>query len=208
MKKRSIVFALALVVVMLLTACGNKNPFIGTWRGTWDITEILVDFMIAADAEMEDYMNLEDLTMDIMFSFTEEGEVEMYVDEASIGAFVEKYETELGEMMDAYLQDSLSGYGYSMDEIASMMGYNDYNLMLKDLIKQMDMQSMVVDPFVEIFDVKGTYEYDEEAGKLCFAYESEDNTVFEEMDYKFEGNTLIISFISDGNEIVIECEKE
>lgn len=205
MKKRNVLVALMLVCVMMLSACGNTNPFVGTWRGTWDFTDALEETLVADDASMEQYLEFEDLTIEIIFEFTEEGEMEMHVDEDSIETMAVNMEDGLYKMMDNMLQDQLSGYGYSNDEIAGMMGYDSYDAMLNDMIAELDMEGTLVDPLMDSLDAEGTYEYDEEEGILTLEYEDEGD---EEFEYEFDEDKLILNIEIDGMDMEIECEKE
>ncbi len=207
MKKRNVFLALVLSLVMMLTACGNSNPFVGTWRGTWDFTDALVEEMTASDPSMEQYLDFKDLTIELVFEFTEDGEMSMQVDEDSLDVFVENMEDGIYNMMDAMFEDQLSGYGYTNDEIAAMMGYESYDAMIKALIDEMDMQGSLVDPLMESLDVEGKYEYDEEEGVITFIYDDED-TSDEEFEYEFDDDTLILNIEVDGYDMEIECEKE
>ncbi|MBR2046127.1 MAG: hypothetical protein IJ958_08350 [Agathobacter sp.] len=205
MKKRNVLLALALSVVMLLTACGNKNPFVGTWRGTWDFTDAFEQEMLSQDPTMEQYLDFENLTIELVFEFTEDGEMEMNVDEDSLDAFVDNMETGIYNMMDAMLQDQLSGYGLDNDQIAAMMGYDSYDAMMQALIAEMDMQGTLVDPLMDALDTAGTYEYDEEDGVITLEYEEEGE---EEFEYEFDDEKLILNIEVEGYDMEIECEKE
>ncbi len=206
MKKRNLFLALVMSLVMMLTACGNSNPFVGTWRGTCDLTDYIVELMVADEPDMAKYVEFEDLKFEVIFEFTEDGEVEIYVDEDSVDEFVENVEDGMYNMMDKMFEEQLAEMGVTKDYLAAYMGYDSYDAMMYDMIAAADMKGTMSGMF-EVFELEGTYEYDEEDGELTIEYDDED-AGDEEFEYEFEDGKLYITAEADGEEFVFECEKE
>ncbi len=200
MKKRNLFLALVMSLVMMLTACGNSNPFVGTWVGTWDMTDIMYDSIQGSG--MEEYADFEGLELQVVFTFDDE-EVEFAVDEDSLEALGEKMEEQMIELMDAYLEDMASDYGYSSEDLLSMMGYT-HDEFVDEMVAAMDVDGMI-DSLSGELEAEGTYEYDEEDGVLTIEYDDDNE---EEFEYEFDDDKLIITMEADGYDVVIECEKE
>lgn len=222
MKKRNVLLAVLLAFSMFMTACGASDPFAGKWKGTCDLTDYIMDMMVAEDPEYADYMSFEDLTFVIEFTF-EDGEITMEVDEDSVDQFVKNVEDDMYDMMGAVMEaellklvpgaedldDAATQLGYDngevlLESLAQMSGYESYEALLLDTIESADMAG-TLEPLYEELNLSGTYEYDEEEGILTITYEDESE---EEMEYEFNGDELMIH-ISDGETTFdIECEKE
>ena len=56
MKKRNLLVALVMTMVMLFTGCGSsvtEDDFVGKWKGTLDYSEYFGKMMIAQNAALE-----------------------------------------------------------------------------------------------------------------------------------------------------------
>lgn len=227
MKKRNLLVALLLVFTMLLSACGASDPFVGKWKGNCDLTDYIMDMMEEEYADYMEYIHFENLAFDIDFTF-EDGNVTMKVDEASVDAFVANVEVGIRDMMydmivDGLMQNykmmfdgvetlddvaALSNGEYAdgqaiLDSIAMVYSYATFDEYMDATVEAMNMGGML-EPMCEALNLSGTYEYDEEAGVLTLYYEDD---TYEEMQYKFTDDTLMIR-VSDGTvDFDIECEK-
>lgn len=229
MKKRSILLSILLVVSMFITACGAADPFEGKWSGNCDLTDYIMDELLVEYEEYAEYFEFDDLTIGFDFEF-EEGNVTMSVNEESMDTFIANLEDGVYNMMDkmivnemivmyqgmlpdeniqtlddvAALTDGMYANGQAiLDDVASESGYATYEEFLTAAIEEIDAEGMM-DSLIEDFDISGTYEYDEEEGVLTFYYEDD---TYEEMQYKFTDDTLMIR-LSDGEaEFDVECEK-
>lgn len=222
MKKRNVLLAVLLAFSMFMTACGASDPFAGKWRGTCDLTDYIEDMMVAEDPSYADYMNFEDLSFVIEFTF-EDGEISMEVDQDSVDQFVKNVEDGMYDMMDALMEaellklvpdaetldDAAAQLGYEngevlLESLAQMSGYDTYDAFISATVESADMAGSL-EPLYEELNLSGTYEYDEEDGILTVTYEDESE---EEMEYEFDGDELVIR-ISDGEATFdVKCEKE
>lgn len=230
MKKRSLLLTVLLVFTMFITACGTKvSPFEGKWVGTFDMTDYVMD-VVSADENFEaygDYLTLENLILKVNFSF--EGEdMQMSVDEDSIDALVENLENSMYDMMDKMMRDmlmneykkvfadvetlddvaALTNGMYAdgqaiLDSVATIQGYDNYDQMITETVASINMGEMMTEACASL-DLSGTYGYDEETGILTMYYE--DNT-YEEMQYVFVDDELVIRVTADDVEFDFHCEK-
>lgn len=205
MRKRNLLVSLVLVFTLILTACGQDNPFIGSWRGTCDLTDFIVDSVVGDDETLRQYMEgVDGLEFVINFEF-EENTMSMSVDEASGEAFIANLETSMKNMMEAVLIDGLSEYGISYEEYVAESGM-DAEQLLDSMLDEMELMSQMdsmVDSMIEALELSGSYMFDEE--KLTIVY---DDGTYEEMMYEFDGDTLTITVVAeDGTEFPIVCGK-
>lgn len=205
MKKRNIFVSLLLTLTLMLTACGEPSPFIGTWRGTCDLTDVIIgESNLVADEEWEQYVeHVEGLEFVITFEFTED-KMAMSVDEASVDTFMKNFENSMKNMMEAYMIDEFAAYGISYEEYLEEVGMSS-DAFLQSMLDEMNMSAQMkpmMESMAEALDLNGSYMYDEE--KITIVYE--DNT-YEEMLYVFDGENLTITFVDEeGTEFDIECE--
>jgi len=206
MKKRNLLVALFLVLTMFITGCNStESPFEGEWKGTCDLTDYIVESMVASEPTMEEYIEFEELSFVIDFTF-EGDEVSMSVDEDSVDTFIERAEDGIRNMMDAYMTDLVADFNglVTMDDVVAENGYDSYEALLDGLVESMDL-STVVESLCEELELEGTFEYDEKDGILTVTYDDE---FVEEMEFEFDGDDLVIT-VSDGtDEFDIKCEKK
>lgn len=205
MKKRNIVITVLLTLALMLTACGEPSPFVGTWRGTCDLTDVIIgESVLGSDEDLAQYADqVEGLEFVISFEFTED-KMSMSVDEASLDSFMTNLETSMKNMMEAYMIDELAAYGISYEEYLEELGM-DSDAFMQSMLDEMNMDTQMrpmMESMAEALELEGSYMYDEE--KLTIIYE--DNT-YEEMFYVFEEDVLTITFVDgDGTEFDIVCE--
>lgn len=205
MKKRSLLVTLILAFALMLTACGEKNPFPGTWKATCDLTEYIEN---GIGENMENtlipYMDFEDLTMTINFVFTD-NEVEMSVDQDSVEAFKTKMLEDVSAMFERILITEIESAGLTYEEYLGELGV-DAETMMENLLDEIGVVSLLDEAMDELctqFQLSGRYMYED--GVLTIIYE--DNT-YEEMQYIFEGDRLTIE-ASDGEDgLRFVCEKQ
>lgn len=202
MKKRNLLLALVMSVVMLFTACGSSepNPLVGKWVGTLDLTSYIIDAMVEEDATMEEYLKFENLTFTFVFEFTED-EISLCLDKASTTQFIENVEAGITTMVDTMVVDMADEYSMTEEDIYAAMG------LTRDEFVQTMLDSMHLDTMIsamsEALELSGTYVYDEENITVYY----EDNT-YEDMKYTLDGDVLAITVTDGTNEFVINCTKE
>lgn len=206
MKKRNLLLSLLLAFALMITACGEENPFVGSWKGNCDLTDMIIEYVAGDNEEMRQYMDgIDGLEFVINFEFTE-NEMSMSVEEASIDTFIDNMETGVKTMMEEILIDELTGYGISYEEYIAESGMSNDEF-LQSKLDEMNMSAQMeamMDSMAEAIELSGSYMYDEE--KITVVYE--DGT-FEEMLYTFVGDTLTITVTDgEGTEFPIICEKQ
>lgn len=205
MKKRNLLTALLLTLTLMLTACGEPSPFVGSWRGTCDLTDLIVsESVLGSDEDLMQYADqIEGLELVINFEFTED-KMSMSVDDTSVDTFLVNLETSMKNMMEAYMVDELAAYGISYEEYLDEMGM-DSDALMQAMLDEMNLDAQMrpmMESMAEALELNGSYMYDEE--KITIIYE--DNT-YEEMFYAFNEEVLTITFVdADGTEFDIVCE--
>lgn len=202
MKKRNVLVALVMTALMLFTSCAiaeKANPLLGTWTGTLDYTKCFTDMMIAENADIEQFVNFENLTFTFVFAFTEE-KVSVHVDEASKLTFTENVEKGIASMIDTMAESEATKNGITVEKVYEGMGVT------RDEYVQYTIESMKIDAMVDAMatalELSGAYEYDEKTIVVLY----DDNT-YEEIGYNLGMEDLTIT-ISDGtNSFVIPCTK-
>jgi len=205
MRKRNLFASLLLVFAIMLTACGEPSPFLGSWKGTCDFTDAIVaESELGTDEKLSKYMDeIHGLEVVFNFEFTED-KIHMSVDEDSVDTFIKNMENSMKTVMEDYMIDELASHGISYEEYLAESGM-DSETLLQSMLDEMNMtvqMEAMLDSMVQALDLNGSYMYDEE--KLTVVYE--DNT-YEEIDYTFEGDVLTIIFVdSNGVEYPINCK--
>ena len=202
MKKRNLVAALLISVIILVTGCAKEekvNPFLGTWNGTLDYTQCFTDMIVAKNADFQHFVGFENLTFTFVFTFTEEN-ISVHIDDASKMQFVSNVEKGVAGMLDAMAEAEGKRFGITAEQVFERMD-TTRDAYVEKFIKNMKFDTMV-DAMVKALELNGAYEYDE--NKIAVLYD--DNT-YEEMTYIFGIEDLTIH-ISDGtNNFVIPCTK-
>ena len=229
MKKHNVFLALMVVLSMCLSACGASNPFEGKWVGTFDMTDLVLDVVLAEDGSEEyaEYLDLKNLILKVDYTF-EDGTVKIAVDEDSVSELIANLETSMYNMMDIMIRDqviqmyqeissdvetlddvaALTNGMYEtgqeiLDDLAAGQGYSDYETFIKDMVASINTGEMMRNACSSL-NLYGDYEYDEEAGILTIYYE--DNT-YEELAYEFSGEQLMIYVEADGFHMEFVCDK-
>lgn len=201
-KKRNLFLSLVLALSLFVTACGQSNPFVGTWRGTCDFTDFILEVISEGDESIEEYIDFEKLELVLIYEFTED-EVSMHVDEESINTFVENVETGIAEAMEVKFIGDLETQGIDYEEYIEEMGM-DRDEFLDSMLEDMNITAWTesIYQLAEVLELHGTYIYDDDVLMILY----EDGT-YEEMTYVFNDEMLTIT-ISDGagTEFPIQCE--
>ena len=124
MKKRNLVIALAMAMLLLFTACGAEdkgNSLVGKWTGNLDLTNQIVQNMVAANASMEQYAKFENLQFAFVFEFTET-EVNVHIDEASTQQFITNIKAGVANTVDAMVAGVAAENNMTTDAVYAGMG--------------------------------------------------------------------------------------
>ncbi len=205
MKKRSLLLVLIMTMVLSITACGTqeqdekKNPFVGTWSGTLDLTEYVVNTIVAENADLQKYAKFENLTFTLTFTFTED-KVSLHLDDASAQKFIANAEAGIATMVDAMVADIASANNMTAEDVYAGMSVTR-DAYVASVVESMKLGDMVK-AMAGALELNGSYKYDAE--KIVVLYEDK---TYEEMKYVLESEELTIT-VSDGtNEFAIPCSK-
>lgn len=202
MRKQGLFVSLILIVALMITACGQKNPFPGTWRGTCDLTDIIIASVSGGNEDVEQYLQFENLTFEFVYEFTED-DVTIKVDEASFARFSNNVKIGFMEGVKAKLASDLQQQGLTYEEYLEDSGLEEEEL-LSSKMEDVDLDTWVatIRELAEILATDGAYMYTSDALTILF-----ENGTYNKLNYTMDGKTLII-YISDGEmELPVVCEK-
>ena len=202
MKKRNLLVALVMAVVMLFAGCSSgvtADKFVGKWTGTLDFSKHFENLMVAENENLKEYAKFENLTFTLVFEFTEDT-VSLHLDETSKDQFITNAEAGIANMIDAMAADEAASIDVTVDDIFAGMG-TTRDAYLQSVMSSMQFDAMISE-MANALELTGNYMIDGE--NLVVTYE--DGT-YENMKFNFGKETLTIT-ISDGtNEFPILCEK-
>ena len=202
MKKRNLFIALIMAMVFLFTACGTGNAgdsLVGKWTGTVDLTDQIVQNMVAENASIEKYAKFENLQFAFIFEFTQD-ELSMHLDENSTKQFLTNVQTGVANTVDAMVAGVAAENEVTEEDVYAGMGVTR-DAYIQSVVEAMQLETMVKS-IAESLMLSGKYEADGETILVLY----EDNT-YEEMKYKLGIEDLTIT-VSDGtNEYQISCTK-
>lgn len=202
MKKRNLLVALVMALVMLVAGCGSSvtpDKFAGKWVGTLDYTEHFENYLISQNEKLKDYANFENLTFTIVFEFTEDT-VSLSLDEASAQQFVKNAEAGIVSMIDAMAAAEAAAIDVTAEDVFAGMG-TTRDAYIQTAIDSMQFDVMVSE-MTSALELSGEYLIGEDALIVTYA----DDT-YETMKFNFGKEDLTIT-ISDGTtDFVINCQK-
>ena len=200
MKRRKLLVALVLTCAMLLSACGgDAGKLVGKWNATLDLTDYIVQEMVAQDPSLEAYAKFENLSFTFQFEFTKDT-VALTVDEASTQQFITNAETGIINMIDAMVADMAAEANETPEDVFAGMNMTRETF-IKATMNSLRLESMVKE-MVEVLTLSGSYVA--EGDTITVIYE--DNT-YEEMKFAFGKEDLTIT-VSDGtNNFVFVCKE-
>ena len=86
--KRILALLLALALCVSLSACGEENPIVGSWKGTLDYSRILQEEL--SSEEVWEAIPIEGVQLEIYFDFHADGSFQSIISQQSVDAMVDK----------------------------------------------------------------------------------------------------------------------
>lgn len=175
-------------LVLTLSACGDGGNFIGKWKTTVDLSELINTSIATEDAEMAKYLRVDGFAVDWSFTFNKDGTYASETDDASAEKATENLRKSLEDGMYNYLKSVIQdrGAGISVEEALEASGQSMEQLM-DEMMESFDMDAILAD-----MNVKGKFLA--EKGVL---YTS--RNLNEDVDrltgdyYKFDGKKLVLT---------------
>lgn len=188
--KKFLSVMLVLVMILSMVACGGtkKDPLVGTWKGTLDMSGFLKDTLAAEGMTVT--TDISGLGFDIILTFGEDGTVTMSVDEASVAAMATK-------MVDVMLELTVESFKQAGVDL-SALGLDEESLRA-ELEKEINVEELVGS--FDVTSESGYYLYKD--GKIYGGDTKEELAdVTNSEDYmvvELNGNQLTINdIVSDG----------
>lgn len=203
MKKSTLLVTFILIFALTITACGQKNPFLGTWRGVCDLTDFIVESVSGGNEDIEKYLEFEDLTFEFIYEF-DENEVTTSVDEASFTRFSNNFKNGIMEAVKEKMIKDLEQEGLSYEEYVYEAGMDEEELILSKL-EDVDLDAWLESIYglAKAMELNGTYMHSDDVLTVLF----EDGT-YNKLSYRIDSKNLTI-IITDGEvEFPIICEKQ
>ncbi len=196
MKKRvfATVMALALVLSLVLTGCGNKGDR-EKLAGTWDCSLELADIINEGfeEAELGEYLHLDSFPLTLKFTFKTDGTYQCSVDNDTFTQSMEGVKTAAKDGLTKYAEDMIAAQGaeMSVDELFEMMGTS-----LDEMVEQ-SFSEEGLDEITDEYNFDGNFTAVD--GKLCLSdgtdYKVDPNLYF---TYTFAGDTALTLTGSSG----------
>lgn len=194
MKKRGVALLLAMVlsVCMLFAGCSKENPFVGTWKAKYDMTEEMVE-------AFEGYEDCFTTTLEIGFilEFTED-EVTFKVDEEAVDTFIAEFRTGVEAAFGKMLEEAAVEAGVTVEDFLAAV--------------EMDRETYISTCMVE-FDTETLKEemMGDYGEPITAGYKFTDSTItldheegIEIWNYELDGEKLTIDM---GDDFVLEFER-
>lgn len=187
-RKTVLILSLIIVLAMSLSGCSReKNKLLGSWHGTFDLTEVL-NKEITQDETLGKYLTMTDFVFGVTLTFNEDDTYTLIVDKAQITDLMDQLLVQLEEGLLLYIADMLKEQelDLSVDEFLSTMG-NSVSGLLADALPD-----DLLDVLLAEIDQSGVYLVDD--GKLFLSVDSSseiDKNFYE--TYTIEEDTLTIT---------------
>lgn len=209
MKKRNILFAVLLAMVMLVTACGSSNQTVeGKWVGTLDLTKQFEDGIKVANPTLAEFVDFDDLVFKMNLSF-EDGQMEIEVQQDSIELFTENFTNGMQAIAVGYWEAGLAQIDLTLEEAIYESGMTEEAYMERiysetGIDKMIEsMSSVTTGTLDKLSKMKGTYTTPV-TNELRLYYTDNE---YESMEYSFKGKKLNITIKGDNFLLLIQCDK-
>lgn len=179
MMKRILSLAVVSVMLVLLTACGEQDKFIGSWEAEVNMAEYIMKSMVEEDAEVAEYFDIEDFTLVLQMTFNSDGTYTKGIDmEATKEAFA-GLQKDFKNGVTKYLEDEIksNGLDISVEDVLEASGTT-----LDEMVEE-SFGTSVLDELAEEMKSGGNFEVKE--GKLYLS-DGEENTIDENVYETYE----------------------
>ena len=191
---RLLCVTLVLAVLLSLAGCGasDEKKLIGTWNTTMDLTDMTNELLTAASPDMAEYITLSDCSIDLVYTFNEDGTYQMSLVDESLEAWSQNILEGTTEGLQKYLDDMAQEEGLTADDLLSAMGVD------LDELLEMSMDTEAMQETVRSSEESGTYELKD--GQLLTTPDSGTPGTY---SYEFISDTEMKMTESQGDSIVV-----
>ncbi|MBQ7015703.1 MAG: hypothetical protein IJN10_01900 [Firmicutes bacterium] len=192
MKRVLSVLVASVLMLTMLTACGNKTDkaMLGKWVCEIDFSDYFNEGM-ASEPEVAEYLALDEFVLSVELYLNEDGTYKMTADNADSMAAYELAKAELAQGMEAYLTAAAAEYEMTLEDILAAS---------ETTVEEMVEESFGIEMYSEIIDeMESEGKFKAADGKLFMSdglnYEIDKN-YYE--TYTLNGNVLTITGDSTG----------
>lgn len=203
MKKTiSVILSVIMVLGMLaITGCGAKNPFIGSWSGDVDMSDMFNDVMAEGigDPTMAEYIKIDEFKVKMTFTFTEKSAA-FAIDKSSFESAILGIKDDITAGMTNLYQDLADSMGVTLEELLTAAEAGT----VEEQVDAMFTEEMMEEMFSSD-DFSGESKYRFEDGKLYLSDDMDSEISEDEyMEYTLEGDTLTFKkLVSDDEETAV-----
>lgn len=133
MKKRMLALALVIVMILSMAGCssGDTKKLVGTWRCEIDMTDYLMETMLADSQEMAEFISLDDVVIVYYADFKDNATACLYADEYQVADTFEQLEDDLVDALGLYMEELFyeqTGLSMTLEEILELSGTSEQDL--------------------------------------------------------------------------------
>lgn len=196
-KKFSRLLCMTLVLSVLLSfaGCGasDKKKLVGTWNTTMDLTDMTNELLTAANPDMAEYITLSGCSIDLVYTFNEDGTYQMVLVNESLKEWSQNILESTTAGLRKYLDDQAREEGLTADDLLAVMGLD-----LDELLEMSLDTTVAIQESVRNAEESGTYELKD--GQL---FTTPDSGTPRTYAYEFISNTEMKMTEAQGDSIVV-----
>lgn len=172
----------------------DAELIVGTWKGTYDITEAINKMYADTDSE-SDIITFEGLAFEMIITYNADGTYNAAADEDSVAAFMQQFKKGFHDFFINMYETLAKDSGYASAEAMFAEMGSDFNSTINETVDSSVSQEMI-DQMVASFVSKGTYEIED--GKLYSAPEGTELNKEQYETYEITADTLkLLSYVGD-----------
>lgn len=187
-------FVLVLTLLLSLAGCGSSesDKFVGDWTASVDTSGLMNDLF--DEMGVGEYLHLEDCTIDLMFTFTDQGAYSSKIDADAFTAWYDKVIADLSDGLNKYMESLAAEQGLDMtaEEMLAMTGV-DMESLLEESIDQEALEEALQETEMGSFEVKD--------GKLTTKLDEDTSVTY---TYEFVSDTELTLTDAEGNDEAVE----
>lgn len=161
--KRILCLTAILVMMTMLTACGEQDKFIGSWKAEVNMAQYIMERMVEEDPEVAEYFDIDDFTLVLQMTFNDDGTYETIADEEAAKEAFAGLQQDFKDGMTKYLEDMIktSGLDMTVDDVLAAS-----ETTLDEMVEESFGES-VLDEMTAEMKAEGNFEVKE--GKICMS---------------------------------------
>lgn len=147
-----VTFTLLLSLMIVLTGCGEKDKFIGTWKTEMELAS-QINKELASDEELAKYVKVNSFVLALNFTFHQDGTYVASIDKDSLDNSILGMKDDFAKGMRGYIEAMIQSEGFDMsiDEFFDLTGMT-FEELIEESLSGFDTESLVGE-----FNTEGNY---------------------------------------------------